>query len=86
VTDTKKNRCAGVVAQIVERLKQRFCQHAFAIEDVALVNANVGDERVRWPCSRCGKVFRAHCGLDITPQHGFLFRRAGRAPTVEDAK
>ena len=22
-------------------------------------------KRVRWPCSKCGKVFYAHCGLDI---------------------
>ena len=27
-------------------------------------------ERVEWPCARCGKVFRAHCGLDISPEHG----------------
>ena len=22
-------------------------------------------KRVRWPCAKCGKVFYAHCGLDI---------------------
>lgn len=26
--------------------------------------------RVRWPCRKCGKVFHAHCGLDISPEHG----------------
>lgn len=32
-------------------------------------------ERVEWPCCKCGKVFRAHCGLDITPKHGFIIPR-----------
>lgn len=27
-------------------------------------------KRVRWPCHKCGKVFSAHCGLDISPKHG----------------
>ena len=22
-------------------------------------------KRVKWPCAKCGKVFYAHCGLDI---------------------
>lgn len=22
-------------------------------------------KRVKWPCHKCGKVFYAHCGLDI---------------------
>lgn len=22
-------------------------------------------QRVSWPCAKCGKEFRAHCGLDI---------------------
>lgn len=26
-------------------------------------------ERVSWTCRKCGKEFRAHCGLDILP-HG----------------
>lgn len=26
--------------------------------------------RVSWPCQKCGKVFYAHCGLDIAPSHG----------------
>ena len=26
--------------------------------------------RVIWPCQKCGKIFYAHCGLDITPFHG----------------
>jgi hypothetical protein len=29
-------------------------------------------ERVEWHCFKCGKAFRAHCGLDISPEHGFV--------------
>lgn len=25
-------------------------------------------ERVEWPCRKCGRVFRAHCGLEILNQ------------------
>ena len=32
-------------------------------------------ERVEWSCAKCGKVFRAHCGLDISPKHGFIRAR-----------
>jgi hypothetical protein len=33
-------------------------------------------ERVEWTCCKCGKVFRAHCGLDISPKHGFVRPRS----------
>lgn len=26
--------------------------------------------RVTWPCAKCGHVFTAHCGLDISPSMG----------------
>jgi hypothetical protein len=32
-------------------------------------------KRVAWPCDKCGKMFYAHCGLDISPTHGPTFRR-----------
>ncbi len=32
-------------------------------------------KRVRWPCAKCGKVFYDHCGLDISPEHGPMFRQ-----------
>lgn len=32
-------------------------------------------KRVAWPCAKCGKVFYAHCGLDISPEHGPTIRR-----------
>lgn len=28
--------------------------------------------RVLWPCRKCGKIFYAHCGLDIL-KHGQMF-------------
>jgi hypothetical protein len=30
-------------------------------------------KRVRWTCSKCGRVFEAHCGLDIL-QHGRVIK------------
>ena len=32
-------------------------------------------KRVKWPCDKCGKIFYAHCGLDITTN---MFRRSDR--------
>ena len=32
-------------------------------------------KRVMWPCWKCGKIFFAHCGLDIIPTHGKCVRR-----------
>lgn len=29
-------------------------------------------KRVEWKCHKCEKVFYAHCGLDITPTHGYV--------------
>ncbi len=29
--------------------------------------------RIQWPCAKCGKVFYAHCGLDILSRHGGIF-------------
>lgn len=51
-------------------------EHRFAIEDLRMVNPDSdGADRVEWPCADCGHVFAAHCGLDISPKHGFTFRR-----------
>ena len=65
---------------------KKKCTHRFAIEDMTLTNIKVLDEysykdkghamRVYMPCDKCGKIFYAHCGLDITPKHGYLFRRS----------
>ena len=69
-------------AKIIRIVKQRWCAHEFAIEDLRMVNMESdGDDRVEWSCAKCGKSFSAHCGLDITPEHGFVFRR-GAAKSV----
>lgn len=31
-------------------------------------------KRVRWPCAKCGKVFYAHCGLDIISGNNVFWR------------
>ena len=36
-------------------------------------------QRVEWPCAKCGKVFRAHCGLDISPEHGPVLPDSSRS-------
>ncbi len=33
-------------------------------------------ERVEWACFKCGQIFRAHCGLDISPSKGDVRKRA----------
>ena len=47
-------------------LRQRFCKHLFVGLDLQGRDLT---GRVTWPCSKCGKVFRAECGLDVL-QHG----------------
>ncbi len=29
-------------------------------------------KRIQWPCAKCGKMFYAHCGLDILSKYGTL--------------
>lgn len=85
---------------VVVWLRQRFCRHTFAIEDLSLTgipepekpanqfdrmawdnywhqywHGDWNEKRVQWPCSKCGKMFFAHCGLNISPQHRAVFRR-----------
>ncbi len=59
-------------------LKKWRCHHEFAIEDLKIVNEQGWGDRVAWECAKCGKLFRAHCGLDITPENGPMFRRRDR--------
>lgn len=40
-----------------------------------MVNPDGDKDRVSWACGDCGKVFRAHCGLDISPANGYTYRR-----------
>lgn len=79
-------------------IKQLFCKHTFALEDLELTNIpplavpkTRGYEewaeyftrlythksitkRVKWPCSKCDKIFYAHCGLDIA-HNGNIVRK-----------
>ena len=58
------------------KIKQLFCSHRFALEDLKITGtATSGDDRVSWPCDKCGKVFRAPYGLAIAPHFGPIFRR-----------
>ena len=42
--------------------KQKFCKHLFYGKDMIPRN----DEGiVKWPCSKCGKMFSAENGLEI---------------------
>ena len=66
---------ASWIATLFQRARTRVCNHRFALEDLRMVNPNGDHDRVEWPCADCGKSFRAHCGLDITPKHGHVFRR-----------
>lgn len=45
-------------------------------------------QRVEWPCAKCGKVFRAHCGLDISPEHGPVLPDSSRTqnPKAHDLR
>lgn len=64
------------VLRLLERLKQRWCSHRFAIDDLTMVNRESdGEDRVRWHCDKCGRIFRAQCGLDISPTNGPTYRR-----------
>jgi len=86
--------------RLVMWLRQRFCRHTFAIDDLSLTgipeqekpidqrdykawerywqqywHGDCNEKRVKWPCSKCGRIFYAHCGLNISPWHGPMFRR-----------
>lgn len=75
-----------LVLRLLERTKQRWCSHRFAIEDLTMVNReSTGKDRVRWPCDKCGKVFHAQCGLDISPTNGPIYWR-GSLPNTGDQR
>ncbi len=46
--------------------KKVACRHTF---DLADLESRGSDGNVRWPCAKCGKVYVAHCGLEIL-SHG----------------
>ncbi len=44
-------------------IRQFLCRHKFDLAD--LIGREAPDGDVKWPCSVCGKVYTAHCGLSI---------------------
>lgn len=63
------------IRTLILRIKQKFCKHNFNIRQLEMVNRDGLNDRVKWPCAKCGKVFRAHCGLDISPKYGKITDR-----------
>lgn len=62
--------------KLLVKLKQYWCNHGFYIEDLTRhPEFENTDQRVSWSCYKCGKLFKAHCGLDITPKHGYVMRK-----------
>jgi hypothetical protein len=49
-----------------KELSKSFCRHRFDYIDL-WSRDETGD--VRWPCWKCGRIFKAECGLDIL-RHG----------------
>lgn len=46
------------------------CKHRFALQDMKRISDDEDSpERISWACWKCGKEFRANCGLDIY-RHG----------------
>jgi hypothetical protein len=58
------------LAQLLRWIRRRTCRHEFRLDALRITGSTVPTERVSWPCAKCGRVFVAHCGLDISPEHG----------------
>lgn len=48
--------------EILSFLNKLFCSHVVLGNDLGERDS---DGMVKWPCSKCGKVFKADCGLHI---------------------
>lgn len=53
---------------------------AWAKYNNELYNGESFTKRVKWPCRKCGKVFYAHCGLDISPHYGPIVAEPEEVP------
>lgn len=70
------NAIKDALCSTVAKIRQQLCCHRFLMRDLIMHNRDSdGDDRVRWSCCKCGRVFNAHCGLDISPQHGPIVGR-----------
>ena len=56
----------GKLSQRIKWFKKSICWHTF---DMADLKSRDVDGNVSWACSKCGKIYIAHCGLDIL-SHG----------------
>lgn len=66
------------------KLKQWRCKHSFYLEDLTRhPELEETNQRVSWACHKCGKVFKANCGLDISPEHGYMMRKPKAAAHKE---
>ena len=63
-----------MIRKWIQQIRERFCSHEFDMADLKTTQSIHFHERVLWPCYKCGKVFKAHCGLDISPKHGYIMR------------
>ena len=64
--------------------KPVICSHKFDLEDIC--GRESSGEDVTWVCWKCGKVFHAHCGLDIL-NHGRPEKKpAGFEPESKEAE
>ena len=52
----------SMVNNIFTNMKQMLCKHLFRVKDMQVRNA---EEKVKWHCHKCNKIFTGNCGLDI---------------------
>lgn len=66
----------ATIGQLIQRFRESRCGHIFDLSALRKTGeSEEGNRRVQWPCQKCGKVFFAHCGLDISPKHGPIVPR-----------
>ena len=70
----------GLAFAIFKSTKYVFeCKHRFALQDLRRISDDEDShERVAWECWKCGKEFKANCGLDIY-KHGTADNSKGQS-------
>lgn len=70
----------AVVSNYFREVKSRFTgicvigKHSFKMGDLTMLDEHAKYDRVQWACCKCGTMFKAHCGLDISPKHGDIVK------------
>lgn len=63
-----KHEGHGLPLASARRALQRFfCRHEFKLADLKPRDET---DNVSWPCCKCGRIFREHCGLFVLGKHG----------------